>query len=78
MVLDRLSDKEIDRFRSRVAARGGPDPSLRPWLARELFTLWNATKNPELVSAQWNRLGPEDRQYWLSQAGRLLTTLSGD
>lgn len=76
MVLDRLSDKDIERLAARVHARRGGDESLlRSWLARELFDGWNPTTNAELLSAQWMNLDGTDRRYWLSLADELLARL---
>ncbi|TXI42354.1 MAG: hypothetical protein E6Q56_01670 [Mycobacterium sp.] len=76
MVLDRLSLPDVERLARRVGARRGEsDSTLRPWVARELFDLWNETTNPELLSAQWNSLNGEDRRYWLRLAGELLDRL---
>lgn len=79
MAPDHLSETDISRLWARVRARRAePLGTLRPWLARELFDLWNPTKNPELRSAQWMNLGPADRRHWLDLAEQMLTGAPDD
>ena len=66
------------RLAAILAQRTDPPGLLRPWLARRLFDDWNPTTNPELLTAQWNSLNPEDRRFWTDRAQQYLNSSRSD